>query len=431
MLGNKFVGLVAVAALLAVTPASAQVPEFKGQLLLQPALSNNKCLTAASDSNGAAVVIQTCTGAASQKWTFTGGTVKVFSNKCLDVTDGVNKDGQKLQIWTCASNNANQQWYYNKWDNNLSWTGKGKCVDLPDGNLSDGNRLQIWGCWNKNTNQIWDTGYRTDALPDKSQDGQYGTNKCGTTSDQSKNCQTAFINSASDFCLWAPPWKATIGDSEREAVAWCTKSGRGTRTIPQGTLKGVHFVKTPDYVQITGTGDFTKMNIPAGDSGGELDNRGADGKGNPIGGLVFGNSFGSNLQYHEWTSFISDKEFCFRACVGPKAKSLCNHIYDVMGCWWNMPANYNAGVYEDCVGDSAQPMGVYGTSTWYQGQNPTPAAHPAPKSSSCKPVPSVSVSPLRRRGEDGAPGFAKRHIDSRGPHPVTVAFPGATPPPQA
>jgi len=53
-----------------------------------------------------------------------------------------------------------------------------------------------------------------------------------------------------------------------------------------------------------------------------------------VGGLVFGNAFGANLQYHEWTSFLSDGEFCFRACVGPKAKSLCNHIYDVMGCWW-------------------------------------------------------------------------------------------------
>lgn len=51
--------------------------------------------------------------------------------------------------------------------------------------------------------------------------------------------------------------------------------------------------------------------------GGELDPHGADGNGNPIGGLVFGDSFGNgeDLQYHEWTSFISDSEFCFRACV--------------------------------------------------------------------------------------------------------------------
>ena len=31
--------------------------------------------------------------------------------------------------------------------------------------------------------------------------------------------------------------------------------------------------------------------------------------------LRFGNSFGNQLQYHEWTSFISYNEFCFRACV--------------------------------------------------------------------------------------------------------------------
>lgn len=72
--------------------------------------------------------------------------------------------------------------------------------------------------------------------------------------------------------------RGTIGDTEREEIAWCTKSGRGARVIPNGTLKGVHFVKTPDYVQVTGQGDFTKINIPAGDEGGELDNRGADGE---------------------------------------------------------------------------------------------------------------------------------------------------------
>ncbi|KAI0278382.1 hypothetical protein BC826DRAFT_658291 [Russula brevipes] len=35
-------------------------------------------------------------------------------------------------------------------------------------------------------------------------------------------------------------------------VAWCMKSGYGTRIIPDGTITGAHFVKTPDYVQITG-----------------------------------------------------------------------------------------------------------------------------------------------------------------------------------
>jgi len=40
--------------------------------------------------------------------------VQVFGNKCLDVTDGVNADGVKMQIWSCWGQNPNQQWYYDK-----------------------------------------------------------------------------------------------------------------------------------------------------------------------------------------------------------------------------------------------------------------------------------------------------------------------------
>jgi len=159
---------------------------------------------------------------------------------------------------------------------------------------------------------------------------------------------------------------------------------------PDGTIKGAHFVQTPDYVQVTGWGDFTKMNIPGTDQGGELDPHGADGMGNPHGGLVFGSSFGNLQQYHEWTNFMSATEFCIRACKdGPNAPKICNHIYDVMGCEWNMPGNYAQGVFESCVGDSAQPMGIYGSSTFHQGDPATPAAHPAPLSSSCAPVSSI------------------------------------------
>jgi hypothetical protein len=46
---------------------------------------------------------------------------------------------------------------------------------------------------------------------------------------------------------------------------------------------------------------------------------------------------------------------------------------------------------------SSEPMGVYGTSTWYQGVSPTPAAHPAPASSGCQAYPTISVTPALRR----------------------------------
>ncbi|KAG8766436.1 hypothetical protein FRC16_007662, partial [Serendipita sp. 398] len=125
------------------------------------------------------------------------------------------------------------------------------------------------------------------------------------------------------------------------------------------------------------------IHVPNGDEGGELDNHGADGNGNPIGGLIYGNAFGNGQQFHEWTQFISYNEFCIRACVGPNAPVNCNHIYDEMGCYWNMPANYNTGVFESCQGNDSLPMGLYGSSRWYQGVSPTPAAHPAPASSNC------------------------------------------------
>ncbi|OBZ67650.1 hypothetical protein A0H81_12195 [Grifola frondosa] len=178
---------------------------------------------------------------------------------------------------------------------------------------------------------------------------------------------------------------------ERIEVAWCIKSGYGTRLIPDGTITGAHFVQTPDYVQVTGVGDLTKINIPAGDEGGELDPHGADGNGNPIGGLVFSNAFGSLAQIHEWTNFVSDSQFCFRACKdGPNAPALCQHIYDVMGCFWNMPGNYDAGSFERCEADTGEPMGVYGTSTFHQGDPSTPAAHPAPSSSDCTSFSTIS-----------------------------------------
>lgn len=84
-------------------------------------------------------------------------------------------------------------------------------------------------------------------------------------------------------------------------VSWCLRDGYGTRLIPNGTIKGAHFVQTPDFVQITGTGDLTQLNIPKGDEGGELDPHGADGNGNPVGGLVFSSAFGTLEQIHEWT----------------------------------------------------------------------------------------------------------------------------------
>ena len=377
----------------------AQVPPQLGTVMLQTGLDPSKCLTVKSNTDGAAVVIRTCTNTESQRWTFGNSQVRVFGDKCLDVPEGQDANGVKLQIWTCSPTGNNQKWFYDKWGFNLQWMGnRGKCLDMTNNNLKDGANVQISQCTWGPANQIWNAGHDVRSLPDKTQNGQFGTNNCGTGSSQDSNCQTAWINSIDDFCIWSPHApNSVIGDTEREGIAWCTKAGRGTRTIPDGTLKGVHWVETDKYVQVTGVGDFTKTNIRAGDDGGEFDPHGADANGNPIGGLLFGNTFRPNMQYHEWTNFMSHNQFCIRACFGPDATKYCEHIYDVMGCWWNIPANYDANVFESCKGAVGQPMGIYGTSTWSQGVNPTPAAHPAPASSQCVTQPTVTSTPLRKR----------------------------------
>lgn len=115
---------------------------------------------------------------------------------------------------------------------------------------------------------------------------------------------SAAVNSLDDFCLFAPPTpgkNSEIGDSEQIEVSWCMQDGYGTRLIPDGSITGITFIQTPDFVQVTGVGDLTSMNIPKGDEGGELDPHGATGLGNPIGGLVFSKAFGKLEQIHEWT----------------------------------------------------------------------------------------------------------------------------------
>jgi len=59
-------------------------------------------------------------------------------------------------------------------------------------------------------------------------------------------------------------------------IAWCSQPGHGTRIFPPGTITGVQLTKTPDYVQVVGFMDQTKVNMVKGDAGGEMDPHGAD-----------------------------------------------------------------------------------------------------------------------------------------------------------
>ncbi|KAF8256612.1 hypothetical protein EI94DRAFT_1764681 [Lactarius quietus] len=239
-----------------------------------------------------------------------------------------------------------------------------------------------------------------------SEQGQTGTNQCGTGSNQTSQCQNAYINSIDDWCIFAPPDpRPWLRHREIQRPTTAHASYR------DGTITGAHFVQTPDYVQVTGIGDLTKINIPAGDAGGELDPHGADGNGNPIGGLVFSSAFtGQLVELHEWTNFVSATEFCFRGCKdSPTAPALCNHIYDEMGCAWNMPGNYGTG-FDQCAGDSgaisdwrsSQPMGTSASSVRHC-PSPCLTANSAVQSQTPTGTRTGSSSSATKASSNGAP----------------------------
>ncbi|KAB5593321.1 hypothetical protein CTheo_3239 [Ceratobasidium theobromae] len=199
---------------------------------------------------------------------------------------------------------------------------------------------------------------------------QFGYNICNsTTESQTSLCQTAMINSLDDFCLWGPPEpNSLIGNTEGEAVAWCTKLGRGTRLIPAGALTGVQFMRTRSYIQVTGHIKQDLINIAANDDGGEMDPHGADQRGNPLGGLIFSNAFPSNggnnntfQQVVEWHNFMGANLFCLKACdpADPDDDKYCEHIFDRIGCTYNAPAAYKDGVFESCEGENQDFPGIY------------------------------------------------------------------------
>ncbi|THU96826.1 hypothetical protein K435DRAFT_778378 [Dendrothele bispora CBS 962.96] len=185
-----------------------------------------------------------------------------------------------------------------------------------------------------------------------------------TNINQTSYARLLSLNSVDDWCIFAPPYESTISDSETFEVAWCTQPRNNARVIPDGTITGVSFLKTDMYVQILGYGDLTKLNIPYGDYGGELDPHGAYGSGNPEGGNVTTNVVGEDINIVEWMLYVSYEMFCIRACIQANetysASAMCWHELDEMGCQFVMPGNYNFnGTFETCDADVAYPPGWY------------------------------------------------------------------------
>lgn len=165
--------LLAVALSVAADPilqAPVNTPTLIQTFIVNPRFA--PCLQASGNYDGAPVTIANCGtfNGAQREWIVVKGgaeegttnkgpvtQIKIYGDKCLDVPNGNNSNGQKLQIWTCYDGNNNQKWRVNG-DGAFQWAGHNKCLDLTDGNLADGTQVQIWQCGtpeSPNINQSW------------------------------------------------------------------------------------------------------------------------------------------------------------------------------------------------------------------------------------------------------------------------------------
>ncbi|KAK4050788.1 hypothetical protein OIV83_003209 [Microbotryomycetes sp. JL201] len=236
---------------------------------------------------------------------------------------------------------------------------------------------------------------------------QSGYNICNsTTAGPDSQCQTAIINSMSDLCLWGAGGNhtnAALGDVEGGVVAYCLSPVRGGRQLPPSALKGMQMVKTEKYIQIVGKIDLTAIGFSAKDDGGELDPQGADGLGNPVGGLVYSDALfaGTGLeQVRRWNLFYDSGMFCLKICnLQRNDPNYCLNTYDTLACRYNMPSSFyddetRQDKFVECESDLQDVVGEYkqkngATATWSLPRPlPPDATLPytprVPSSSNCK-----------------------------------------------
>lgn len=146
------------------------------------------------------------------------------------------------------------------------------------------------------------------------------------------------LNSIDDFCLLMPKGPdITIGVSEGDAISYCTTDDltQGARRMenPGSFITGAHFVKGPDYVQITGALNYEVFGLVNGDDGGMYDDA-------PKGSEPYSFCEG----YASYVEIISYNLYCMRCCEQDEHSSgPCDMTRDTAGCWNVIGGSYELG----------------------------------------------------------------------------------------
>jgi hypothetical protein len=112
----------------------------------------NKCVDVryGQTANGTPIQLYDCNGTASQRWTFTDGSIRAFV-KCMDVTWAGRLNGTRIQLYDCNGTGA-QVWQI--YGAGLRNPQSGRCLDVPGANSANWTQLQIYDC-NGTAAQIW------------------------------------------------------------------------------------------------------------------------------------------------------------------------------------------------------------------------------------------------------------------------------------
>jgi lysophospholipase L1-like esterase len=114
--------------------------------------ASGRCLDVpgASTTNGVQPIIWDCSGAANQRWSFDGQTLRSVG-KCLDSPTGATA-GAKAQLWDC-SGGTNQRWNHNG-NGTISNAQSGLCLDVNGKATANGSTVLLWTC-TAAANQLW------------------------------------------------------------------------------------------------------------------------------------------------------------------------------------------------------------------------------------------------------------------------------------
>ncbi len=112
---------------------------------------SGKCLDTVTPSSGnPKVVISTCNGASSQRWTLSNGAL-MSDGRCADASGAGTANGTLIITYAC-SGAANQQWVLA--GSQLRNGNSGTCLDVPGFTTTDGTQLELYTC-NGGGNQSW------------------------------------------------------------------------------------------------------------------------------------------------------------------------------------------------------------------------------------------------------------------------------------